>query len=89
MCPVCISTAALIITGATSTGGLTAIAAKLFSRGRTKNFRNEWANSISEKGRNDHGNQHNEALTSGLAGRMAGRSKGVSDQGEGVHATAR
>jgi hypothetical protein len=38
MCPVCISTAALMVAGATSTGGLSAFVTKrLLTKGRAKN----------------------------------------------------
>ena len=49
MCPACIASAALIITGIMSTGGLTALAAKKF---HTKNNANE-AGSFDSHSRED------------------------------------
>ena len=52
MCPACLTTLALIVTGATSTGGLTVLAMS-----RRKNTRNETISNVSE-GRAQDVNQH-------------------------------
>jgi hypothetical protein len=44
MCPVCIATATLVLTSATSAGGVTALVLKvLHPRNKTSNHRNETA----------------------------------------------
>jgi hypothetical protein len=85
MCPACLAIAALVVSGTTSTGGLTALAVKIFWSLRAKTFRSEWPN----QRRKYHGNEHNETLESGLAGGTASRSQAVSDQGKGIHQAAR
>jgi hypothetical protein len=52
MCPACLTTLALIVTGATSTGGLTALAVS-----RRKNTRKETISNVSER-RTQDVNQH-------------------------------
>ena len=53
MCPVCIATAVLIAGGASSTGGLAAIAIKTFG---VKNAADN--NPVPDEGRNQNGNEH-------------------------------
>ena len=55
MCPVCISTLAMIAAGATSTGGLAAIAARVRGRGTSRAASvQEHAASSSDSEGNDH-----------------------------------
>jgi hypothetical protein len=56
MCPACMATAALIITGAISTGGLAAIAGKLRGPKRFK----ERANAIEPRNPNSRRDHHGE-----------------------------
>jgi hypothetical protein len=55
MCPACLTTLALIATGATSTGGLTALAMKM-SRG--KNTRNKAISNVGERRTQDVNEHH-------------------------------
>src|SRR3974390_48379 len=80
MCPFCISTAAIVVSSATSTGGLAALAAKMFPRLRAKKFRSEG----SEQRRKNNGNEQSTTLESGFAGGMGGGSQTAAGQGEGV-----
>lgn len=62
MCPACLTTLALIMTGATSTGSLTALgtgglAALAVKMSRRKNTRNETISNVSER-RTQDVNQH-------------------------------
>jgi hypothetical protein len=51
MCPVCLSTIALVVAGAVSTGGMTALAVKLFHTGGA-------GKSNSEEGKNQNQPRH-------------------------------
>lgn len=69
MCPVCITTVALITSGATSAGGLAALVAKQF---RTKNVADKIPTQIQSK-ENHHGHEQDgiTAPKSRIAGRVA------------------
>jgi hypothetical protein len=60
MCPACVATAALIITGAISTGGLAAVARKVRGSGQFKGRFTDRVNTSETKNLNSRRDQHGE-----------------------------